>query len=230
MRYFLSCLLFSASALVLIGFDIDVVGGVTHSARFIDPHPDEQFDPNLLSLKKEEDFVEYLRRVGKVRPREIFEEFTKRFVHGDAQHTPQSDLFLGVLGILNQNISHVRDHSELYQLQHGLSCDQQAFLLARVFQNLGYEARVIGLRGHVVTEVYFNGQWVLADPDFEIWGEGLPVRKLLGSSSIPKSLGYSVEMQEFFKSHDGELQTGVPWFNWKSNVLYQVDRYSRLRW
>jgi hypothetical protein len=48
-------------------------------------------------------------------------------------------------------------------------CDDRASVLVRLWQALGYKARVIGLEGHVVAEVFAEGKWMMFDPDLRLF-------------------------------------------------------------
>jgi len=48
-------------------------------------------------------------------------------------------------------------------------CDDQASVLAKLWQKLGFQARVYGLEGHVVPEVHVNNRWEMFDPDHRIY-------------------------------------------------------------
>jgi hypothetical protein len=76
----------------------------------------------------------------------------------------------------------VRDHSQHYAPLSPLEwfhhpvlffnsagfgiCDDQAEALYHLWTAMGYEARLWGLSGHVVPEVFADGKWQLLDPDF----------------------------------------------------------------
>ena len=48
-------------------------------------------------------------------------------------------------------------------------CDDSAKTLAVMAEKAGLKARVWGLQGHVVTELYYDGSWHLFDPDGEVY-------------------------------------------------------------
>ncbi len=48
-------------------------------------------------------------------------------------------------------------------------CDDRSSVLVGLWQRMGYKARVIGLGGHVVPEVFDQGHWRLFDPDHEVY-------------------------------------------------------------
>ena len=60
--------------------------------------------------------------------------------------------------------------ADLYLRSVGLGfCDDAASVLARLWNALGHEARVIGLYGHVVPEVRIGDRWELYDPDYGVY-------------------------------------------------------------
>lgn len=48
-------------------------------------------------------------------------------------------------------------------------CDDSATVYVAMARTLGLDARVWGLNGHVVPEVFFDGSWHLLDPDGEVY-------------------------------------------------------------
>lgn len=48
-------------------------------------------------------------------------------------------------------------------------CDDMASHLVLLWEKLGYKARIMGLEGHVIAEVYHNGKWELYDPDLRVY-------------------------------------------------------------
>ena len=48
-------------------------------------------------------------------------------------------------------------------------CDDLAQVLYHFWTAMGYEARIWGLNGHVVPEVFAEGKWQLLDPDFRTY-------------------------------------------------------------
>lgn len=48
-------------------------------------------------------------------------------------------------------------------------CDDKASVLAQLWQDLGYQARIVNLGGHVVSEVYTENKWQMFDPDKKIF-------------------------------------------------------------
>lgn len=56
----------------------------------------------------------------------------------------------------------------LNSLGFGL-CARQAVLLAKLWKELGYQVRVVDLRGHVVPEVLINKRWSMMDPSYMVF-------------------------------------------------------------
>jgi|GEM_PF-2161319 len=48
-------------------------------------------------------------------------------------------------------------------------CDDRNAVLAGIWQDLGFRSRVIGLEGHVVSEVDLNGDWAMYDADHGVF-------------------------------------------------------------
>jgi len=48
-------------------------------------------------------------------------------------------------------------------------CDDRASVLVRIWKELGYDARVMGISGHVISEVFNDGKWKMLDPDLRIY-------------------------------------------------------------
>lgn len=69
------------------------------------------------------------------------------FTTDNWQHNPE--LFLNSLG--------------------GGFCDDRASVLAYIYRAMGDSARIIGLNGHVVTEIFYNNKWQMFDPDNEVF-------------------------------------------------------------
>lgn len=48
-------------------------------------------------------------------------------------------------------------------------CDDSAVIYSHILRMLGYETRVWGLSGHVVSEVLVNNRWEMYDPDLKVY-------------------------------------------------------------
>lgn len=60
--------------------------------------------------------------------------------------------------------------AELYLRSVGRGlCDDVAHTLALIWLAMGYESRIVGLSGHVVSEVLYGGRWELYDADYRVY-------------------------------------------------------------
>lgn len=100
-----------------------------------------------------DDIVEYASRKDKEIEEAAFDyvrttTFSNRpFTSDNWQHNP--NLFFNSIG--------------------GGFCDDQATMLVYLWRKLGFEARVVGLEGHVVAEVKTNGRWKMYDPNHQVY-------------------------------------------------------------
>jgi hypothetical protein len=92
------------------------------------------------------------------------------------------------------------------------ACSQQAIVMMKILKNKGYEVRKLGLKGHFVHEVFYDGDWHLFDPNKETTYQGLPHNQIQiyfnnGDATIPYVAGMSVEeTQEMFSQMEiGEV-------------------------
>lgn len=68
---------------------------------------------------------------------------------------------------------YLQNQALLYLNSNGFGfCSDSATVLAQVWQLLGYPARVWGLDGHVVPEVFADGVWHMLDPDLRVYYVG----------------------------------------------------------
>jgi hypothetical protein len=97
----------------------------------------------------------------------------ERFVHGAAEHTPFTNWVVWARGLPNEHQIRLRDTDELLRRGHAALCGQISQLLADMARELGIEARLIQLEGHVVMEAYFDGAWHMYDADAEVGASSL---------------------------------------------------------
>lgn len=65
---------------------------------------------------------------------------------------------------------YLKNQALLYLNSRGFGfCSDVATVLSQVWQLLGYPARVWGLNGHVVPEVFANGEWHMLDADLDVY-------------------------------------------------------------
>ncbi|MCO5260551.1 MAG: hypothetical protein M9916_10440 [Crocinitomicaceae bacterium] len=69
-------------------------------------------------------------------------------------------------------------------------CDDKASILAKIWRTQGYDARVINIEGHVVSEIKINNHWEMYDPTLYIYYKNdnkiLSVKDLEKNSDIIK--------------------------------------------
>lgn len=105
-----------------------------------------------------DEVVEFVRNMPERFPLEPFERKLWRFVRDNTIHdipiNPQKWLY---------------DYwPTLNSLGFGY-CSHAASVYVKVARAAGYEARVWGLYGHVVPEVFANGRWEMYDPDLNVY-------------------------------------------------------------
>jgi hypothetical protein len=103
---------------------------------------------------------------------------TERFVHGAAEHTPFTNWVVWARGLARPHPVRLRDTNELLKRGHAALCGQVSQLLADTAREMGIEARLIQLEGHVVMEAFFDGDWHMYDANAEVgprdWQDALP--------------------------------------------------------
>lgn len=68
------------------------------------------------------------------------------------------------------DMAYLKNQAHRYLNSRGFGfCSDVATVLSQVWQLLGYPARVWGLNGHVVPEVFANGTWHMLDPDLDVY-------------------------------------------------------------
>ncbi len=97
-------------------------------------------------------------------------------------------------------------------------CSKRATLLARLWQEMGYEARVWGLEGHVVPEVQLSGKWIMLDPTSNIYLND-KVNGILSVKEISE-LGKSEFVDLFYQS----IESSQILFE-QLSMLWQLDFY-----
>jgi len=90
---------------------------------------------------------------------------SRRFVHGLSKESfPTS--YLQFLGGPTLRAAYSRDR--ILRLGNEGFCSQQSYILVQLANDLGLRARQVGLNGHVVAELWFDGDWHMLDPDYEV--------------------------------------------------------------
>ncbi len=70
-------------------------------------------------------------------------------------------------------------------------CGWQAEIFSQILYNAGFCSRVICLNGHVVSEVFYNGNWHLFDVDGKIFFKS---EKILGYEELIKNPNYTTKL------------------------------------
>jgi len=115
-------------------------------------------------------------------------------------------------------------------------CDDAASVYYHIMAELGFTARVWGLGGHVVPEVFVNGRWEMYDADMEVYylkqnGEiagveelelnpGLISNPINPISNYNDGLPYSSLLKSFYASVEDNAVS--PWYHGGINPAYQL--------
>jgi Bacterial Ig domain/Transglutaminase-like superfamily len=105
-------------------------------------------------FQSDEEMVEYVRALAPDFPGEPFERKLWRFVRRNVYHAPPptTEQWLHDAGVV------------VNSLGWGF-CSHVSAVYVRLARAAGYEARIWGLTGHVVPEIWVNGRWEVYDPD-----------------------------------------------------------------
>jgi len=98
------------------------------------------------------------------------------------------------------------------------SCDDEAAILASIWESLGLEARCWLLDGHVVPEVYISGRWQIFDPSFKCF--------YLGSSGQICGVEELAQHPEYIINNSISDNTDIPFASVMSNSACMVEWYS----
>jgi hypothetical protein len=163
---------------------------------------------------------------------------SRRFVHGLSNESFLTS-YLQFLGGPALRAAYSRDR--ILRLGNEGFCSQQSYVLVQLANDLGIRARQVGLNGHVVAELWFDGDWHMLDPDYEVAirdsrGRIASVAELerdgprLMASYGPRAPAVA----GFFESReDNSFATYPPgsYFVWKAQVLlFVTEALLLLRW
>lgn len=167
----------------------------------------------------------------------LYELVAERFTHMAARHTVFSNWILASMGKTHPAFAHIRNPATMVRRGHSLLCGQSSYVLLRLARENGIGARHVGLKGHVVMEAWYEDDWHLFDPDFEVVprdkeGRVLSVESLAQSPDLLEEYyggheGDEALMVEILGSRENNTYMSYPpgaWFEWKSNVLYWFER------
>lgn len=154
----------------------------------------EQFDPSLVARTPSVDAMlrEATRRAGKplanLAPDRLMDILytlaAARFTHSDqARHNLFSSWMVWLASFGLDRIAYIGDSDSLLRHGHSALCGQVAFVLISMARECGLPARLIGIKGHNVMEVWYDNHWHLYDPDLELvprteTGEVLNLRQM----------------------------------------------------
>jgi hypothetical protein len=174
--------------------------------------------------------------------RVLFDTVSARFTHGEAVHTPFSKWILWTFGRIHPAFSAVRDPGILLKRSESALCGEVSFILMQLAHLAGIRPRHVGLNGHVVMEAWYDGDWHMYDPDFEVIpldvtgsvlsvatlsrNEGQIRKAYAGRSGSELSLGAVVKI---ITSREDNNFVSFPigsQFEWKSQVLLHLEQAS----
>lgn len=113
-------------------------------------------------------------------------------------------------------------------------CDDRASVLVRIWKELGYDARVIGISGHVISEVFVEGKWKMFDPDlFTYYSRNdtiLSVNEIENNPEIvregvPRGRGYA-DFYESTEDNADNTRWHLDYKDWDTNMI--LPKYSSI--
>jgi len=113
---------------------------------------------NGQNLNSQKNIVAFIKSVNQDSPDESIEMTAFRFVCNYTWHDV----------LLTKNNWAYSPYILVNSLGGGL-CGFRSSVLTNILKDLGFKARSWGLNGHVVTEVYVGGKWILLDPDLGVY-------------------------------------------------------------
>jgi hypothetical protein len=173
----------TAFALLLAGTILFVIAGLGEWAGVgVETDPDvrswERFDPDLAARTRSLDALYEaaqsraegdLRQMPPAQAMEVlFDTVNARFTHGETEHTLLSNWILWTLGLVNPKLGGVRSPEVLLDRYQSALCGRVSFVLMNLAERAGIRPRHVGLNGHVVMEAWYDDEWHMYDPDFEI--------------------------------------------------------------
>lgn len=225
---------------------IAVLGHVTALGNLEDQprQPSHQFDPELAqSLRSWPALVEasHARIVADDDDQAVMIALhnlvAQRFQHGEAHHTVWSNWILAFAGPFNPALANMRNPDAMLRSATSLLCGQVSYVLLRLALEHGVKARHVGLYGHVVMEAWYDNSWHMFDPDLEVIPKDADGRVLSVSAleSRPDLIRQYYRHPEaiipMFASRQNNTFMSYPpgaWFEWKSNVLYWIERMAEI--
>lgn len=160
---------------------------------------------------------------------EILDIVSRRFVHG----LSRENLFTAYPQQLGgSSLKAAYSPDRILRLGNEGFCSQQSYILTRLANDLGLSARQVGLNGHVVAEVWYDDDWHMLDPDYELairgaHGQIASVAELerdrprlvsAYGSKAPAVIGFYQSRQ------DNASYPAGSYFVWKADVLLYVTQ------
>lgn len=118
------------------------------------------------------------------------------------------------------------------------NCSERTQVLLAIYRLNGLDVQALLLNGHVVLRVFFNGRWIISDPDFGLTAEGdigymRSAEGLAYADSLLTSKGFSFYLRDRYlyfwrvSADDKILPLNRP----VSYRLYHIERITRwLKW
>ena len=169
----------------------------------------------------------------------LFDIVSRRFVHGlstESLFTSYPQYLLG--GPFRPSFSRDR----ILRLGNEGFCSQQSYILVQLANDLGLHSRQVGLNGHVVAEIWYDGDWHMFDPDYELAIPG-PGGNVASVAELERdhprlSSAYgsrnALNVVPFYESRVDNTYMSYPpgsYFEWKSNLLlYVTEGLQLLKW
>lgn len=177
---------------------------------------------------------------------ELYYIVTDRFTHGSARYNIFSNWLLYSMGKMHPVFTFIRDPDVLLHYGHTGNCGQQSYLLLVLAERFGIRARHVGLKGHVVMEAWYSGEWHMYDPDLEVVpevpGHGvisvealsrepILIKTLYQGRGTPAYVDYIIKI---FTSREDNTFVSYPrlaQFEWKANALSYFELIANwLKW
>lgn len=117
------------------------------------------------------------------------------------------------------------------------NCSERTQVLMDIFKLNGLDCRIISLNGHITLQVFFNGQWMVADADYGLVYKGdmhqMQTAGLQFADSVLSKNAFSDELRKnylyFWKTSSDNIL--LPLNKESSTRLYKAEKLSQwLRW
>jgi hypothetical protein len=241
-----TCLVFFAIGLCL--FVIALLGDLTPLGNYenTEPRDWERFsietarlinssdDFLLEAINRNPDFIELSEKERAVLLHNLVSE---HFTSGHARHNLFSNYILFSLGQIHPAFFSIYDQNRLISRGHSLICSQHSYVLMNLAIQSGLIARHVGLNGHVVCEIYWDGNWHMFDPSMELLALDVTTNEIVSVSRLEKNpelvhtlypSSRSNLAETFISAEDNSFNAhplGV-YFEWKSQVLMYFELFT----